>query len=321
MGAITLLAVLTGRRKQALPALCAAIIALLALWPALAVNAGFALSVVATGGLILLAPSWADWLRARGWWRVPAEIVAVSAGAFVVTTPILIALTGRLSLVAVLANVLVAPVVAPITVIGAGGAVLASSWSPLAELILRCAAPPLWWLLWVAGYAAALPGATVTVPGGLAGGLIASVVVAVAIAALRARAVRRVAAALVLGGERCRPRRRPGRAGRSRRRRRHRCRAGPASDPDLSGPVAHFTHPAADPHPSARGPHRRAHRRAAPSRGRRDSGRHPRTRGASTAWSTRTCWACSRGRSPLRSRPDRHTGCEQYRCRKGPCEG
>ncbi|WP_201295318.1 MULTISPECIES: ComEC/Rec2 family competence protein [Nocardia] len=199
MGAITLLAVLTGRRKQALPALCAAIIALLALWPALAVNAGFALSVVATGGLILLAPSWADWLRARGWWRMPAEIVAVSAGAFVVTTPILIALTGRLSLVAVLANVLVAPVVAPITVIGAGGAVLASLWSPLAELILRCAAPPLWWLLWVAGYAAALPGATVTVPGGLAGGLIASVVVAVAIAALRARAVRRVAAALVLG--------------------------------------------------------------------------------------------------------------------------
>ncbi|MGQ4619825.1 ComEC/Rec2 family competence protein [Nocardia sp. R7R-8] len=199
MGAITLLAVLTGRRKQALPALCAAIIALLALWPGLAVDAGFALSVVATGGLILLAPSWADWLRARGWWRVPAEIVAVSAGAFVVTTPITIALTGQLSLVAVLANVLVAPVIAPITVAGAGGAVLANLWSPPAEVVLRCAAPPLWWLLWVAGHAAALPGASVAVQGGLAGGLIASAVVVGMIAALRARAARRIAAAVVVG--------------------------------------------------------------------------------------------------------------------------
>ncbi|WP_280493443.1 ComEC/Rec2 family competence protein [Nocardia asiatica] len=199
MGAVTLLAVLTGRRKQALPALCAAIIALLALWPGLAVDAGFALSVVATGGLILLAPSWADWLRARGWWRVPAEIVAVSAGAFVVTVPIMIALTGRVSLVAVLANVLVAPVVAPITVIGASGAVLSCLWSPLADLALRCAAPPLWWLLWVAGYAAAVPGATVEVPGGLAGGLVASILVAGVIAALRVRAVRRIAAAVALG--------------------------------------------------------------------------------------------------------------------------
>lgn len=199
MGAITLLAVLTGRRKQALPALCAAIIALLALWPGLAVDAGFALSVVATGGLILLAPSWADWLRAKGWWRVPAETVAVSAGAFVVTTPIMIALTGRVSLVAVLANVLVAPVIAPITVAGACGAALSILWSPLADSVLRCAVPPLWWLLWVARYAAALPGASLAVPGGSAGGLIAGVVVVGAIAALRAGAARRIAAVIVVG--------------------------------------------------------------------------------------------------------------------------
>lgn len=199
MGAITLLAVLTGRRKQALPALCAAIVALLALWPGLAVDAGFALSVVATGGLILLAPSWADWLRAKGWWRVPAETVAVSAGAFVVTTPIMIALTGRLSLVAVLANVLVAPVIAPITVAGAGGAVLSILWSPPAVWVLQCALPPLWWLLWVARHAAALPGASLAVPGGAAGGLIAGAVVVGVIAALRVRAVRRIAAAVVVG--------------------------------------------------------------------------------------------------------------------------
>ncbi|MEU7632353.1 ComEC/Rec2 family competence protein [Nocardia sp. NPDC049220] len=199
MGAVTVLALITGRRKQALPALCGAVIALLALSPGLAVGAGFALSVVATAGLILLAPSWADWLRSRGWWRAPAEMVAVSAGAFVVTLPIMVALTGKISLVAVLANVLVAPVIAPITVIGAGGAVLSCAWSPLADLVLRCATPPTWWLLRVAEHAAGLPGASVTVTSGTAGGLIAGVLVAFAVAALRSRVVRRFTAAAVLG--------------------------------------------------------------------------------------------------------------------------
>ncbi|GAA5068684.1 ComEC/Rec2 family competence protein [Nocardia callitridis] len=199
MGAITLLAVVTGRRKQALPALCAAVIGLLALWPALAVSAGFALSAVATGGLILLAPSWADWLRARGWWRTPAEVVAVSAGAFVVTTPLMVALTGQVSLVAIVANVLVAPVVAPITVIGAAGAVLSCLWQPLAEVILRCAAPPMWWVLFVAEHAAGVPGATVAVPGGLGGGLLACLLVVLGIAVLRLPALRRIVLATVLG--------------------------------------------------------------------------------------------------------------------------
>ncbi|MGV9817728.1 ComEC/Rec2 family competence protein [Nocardia xishanensis] len=198
MGAVTLLALVTGRRKQALPALCAAVIGLLLVWPELAVNAGFALSVLATAGLILLAPGWADWLRARGWWRLPAEVVAVSAAAFTVTVPIMVALTGRVSVVAILANVLVAPVIAPITVVGALGAACASVWSPLAEPVLRCAGPPLWWLLEVAERTAALPGATITVPAGSTGGLTAAALVIVAVCALRSALVRRLATVVVL---------------------------------------------------------------------------------------------------------------------------
>ncbi|MGX1777972.1 DNA internalization-related competence protein ComEC/Rec2 [Nocardia brasiliensis] len=199
MGSITLLALVTGRRKQALPALCAAIIGLLALWPALAVSLGFALSACATGGLILLAPSWADWLRARGWWRLPAELCAVAAAAFVVTAPLVIAVAGKLSLVAILANMLVEPVIAPITVIGAVAAVLASIWSPLAELVVHCAAPPLWWLLFVAEHAAAVPGASVTVPGGLAGGLVAAAIIVVGILVLRFAASRRLVLTVAFG--------------------------------------------------------------------------------------------------------------------------
>lgn len=199
MGSVTLLALLTGRRKQALPALCAAVIGLLAIRPALAVQAGFALSVLATGALLLLAPSWADYLRDRGWWRLPAELVAVAAAAFVVTAPITVALSGRLSGVAVVANILVAPVIAPITILGAVAAVAAPCWPPLAEMILHLAAPPLWWLLRVATEAAAVPGSVITVPGGSSGGLVAAVIVAAGVWALRWSGVRRIVFAAALG--------------------------------------------------------------------------------------------------------------------------
>ncbi|WP_101463955.1 ComEC/Rec2 family competence protein [Nocardia fluminea] len=199
MGSVTVLALLTGRRKQALPALCAAVIGLLAIAPELAVSAGFALSVLATSGLILLAPSWADWLRERGWWRGPAEIVAVSAAAFVVTVPLMVALSGRVSLVAIVANALVAPVVGLITVIGAVGAVVACAWGDAAVWVLWCARPPMWWLLGVADHAAAVPGATVTVPGGAVGGSVATVIVVMVVAALRWSHTRRLLAVMVLG--------------------------------------------------------------------------------------------------------------------------
>ncbi|MEU4315931.1 ComEC/Rec2 family competence protein [Nocardia sp. NPDC024068] len=199
MGSVTLLALLTGRRKQALPALCAAVIGLLLWRPELAVQAGFALSVLATGALLLLAPSWTDYLRARGWWRLPAELVAVAAAAFVVTAPLTIALSGRLGLLAVVANILVAPVIAPVTILGAVAACTAG-WVPIAaELMLRPAAPLLWWLLTVAHEAAAVPGATVTVPGGVVGGLSAAVIVATGICALRAPPIRRVVLAATAG--------------------------------------------------------------------------------------------------------------------------
>ncbi|MGW5319832.1 ComEC/Rec2 family competence protein [Nocardia thailandica] len=199
MGSVTVLSLVTGRRKQALPALCAAVIGLLAVTPALATSAGFALSVAATAGLILLAPSWADWLRGHGWWRAPAEVVAVAAAAFVVTLPLMIALSGKISLVAVAANILVAPVVGVITVIGAAGASVAVLSTGAGAVVLWCAALPLWWLLTVADTAAGVPGATVTVPSGIAGGLVAACVVALAVVVLRSSVVRRLCAAILLG--------------------------------------------------------------------------------------------------------------------------
>ncbi|KAA0023172.1 DUF4131 domain-containing protein [Antrihabitans cavernicola] len=199
MGSIGLLALVTGRRKQALPALGGAIIALLALFPSLAVDFGFALSVFATAGLIVLAPSWADWLRARGWPRWAAEMVAVASAAFAVTAPIIVGMSGTVGLVSILANLLVALVVPPVTVLGASAAVLASIWSPPAVLLARMAGPPLWWMVWVARHAAAFPGATMTVPGGLAGASVAAGAVALTIVALRFGITRRLLLAIAIG--------------------------------------------------------------------------------------------------------------------------
>ncbi|MFG3522995.1 ComEC/Rec2 family competence protein [Nocardia nova] len=183
MGAIAVLAMVTGRRKQALPALCAAVIVLVTFSPHLAVDLGFALSVLATAGLILLAPIWSEWLEQRGWPRLVAEAFGVAAAAFAVTTPIITALTGHVSGVAIVANVLVEPVVAPITLLGVGAAALSCCWQPAAIVVLNLAEPPLWWLLFVAERGAAL-GISLPMPAGAAGAALAGALIGCGVAVL-----------------------------------------------------------------------------------------------------------------------------------------
>ncbi|CAM3585094.1 ComEC/Rec2 family competence protein [Smaragdicoccus niigatensis] len=199
MGSIGVLALVIGRSKQALPALGAAIIVLIAMDPALAVSAGFLLSVVATAGLILVAPGWSESLRERGVPRFIAETVAVASSAYVVTLPVIVGLTGTVSVVSVVANVLVAAVVAPVTILGAAGAVLAVGWEPLAVLVIRLTGPPLWWLLSVARWAAGVSWASFPVHDGVFAAVSAAIAVALALLAMRIPVVRKVAFVSVLG--------------------------------------------------------------------------------------------------------------------------
>ncbi len=104
-------------RQRALRGLGVAMLVLLLVQPALAVSAGFALSVLATAGIVLLAPGWRDAI-ARWLPRWMAEAVAVPAAAQLACTPVIAGLSGQVSLVAVPANLLVAPVVGPATVLG-----------------------------------------------------------------------------------------------------------------------------------------------------------------------------------------------------------
>ncbi|QDQ98031.1 ComEC/Rec2 family competence protein [Tomitella fengzijianii] len=172
MGLIGLLALVTGRRRQALPALGAAVLALLAWKPALSVDAGFAMSVAATAALVVLAPVWVDGLRERGRPSVLVQAVVVASVADLVTIPVVAAISGGVSTVAVLANVLAAPAVAPATVVGAVAAALAGVWPWAAELVVASAGPPAWWLVHVAEWCAGLPWARIAVPDGAAGAVL-----------------------------------------------------------------------------------------------------------------------------------------------------
>src|SRR6187551_1530941 len=66
MGGVVLLALVLGRGRSAVPALALAVVALLFADPALASDPGFALSVLATAALVLVAPGWVAALRRHG---------------------------------------------------------------------------------------------------------------------------------------------------------------------------------------------------------------------------------------------------------------
>nr|WP_208406769.1 ComEC/Rec2 family competence protein [Amycolatopsis granulosa] len=199
MGAIALLALALGRERSVVPALAAATGALVAWDPAMAVSFGFALSVIATAGLVLLAPWWAEVLQRRGVPPGVAEGLAIPAAAFVVTAPVVAGMAGQLSVVSVAANVLAAPVVAPATVFGVLATVAAVVWPSGGEVVARLAGPEAGWLIVVARRASEVPGAVLPWPGGWWGGLLALVVATAVVLALRRRGLRVLLALILVG--------------------------------------------------------------------------------------------------------------------------
>lgn len=199
MGAVGLIALGSGRQRGAVPALAVAVIALVLHDPGIAVAIGFALSVLATGALVLLAPHWANGLSRRGVPLALAQALAVPAAAHLVTAPVIAGFAGQVSLVAVVANLLAAPVVAPVTVLG----VIAAMLSPLlpfgAQLVVVVAGPLVSWLVTVADVAAGVPGAALAWPTGWLGGLLLAALGGSLVLALRLPRLRVLVLAGLLG--------------------------------------------------------------------------------------------------------------------------
>src|SRR6185312_2801790 len=164
--------------------------ALMGAAPDLSVDVGFALSVAATAALVVIAPVWSRRLVERGWPKPLADAVSVAVAAQLVTAPLVAGISGAFSVLAVIANLAVAAVIPPITVVGTAAAALNPLWPSGAQLLIRFTGPELWWLLRVARWAAGVPGASIRVPSGLLGVGCVAVASVAAVVAWRWRAVR-----------------------------------------------------------------------------------------------------------------------------------
>ncbi|WP_310964189.1 ComEC/Rec2 family competence protein [Nocardioides terrisoli] len=196
MGSVALVGMGSGARARGTRAWGACVLLLMLFDPGLAISAGFALSALATAGILFLAPGWRDSL-CRWMPRWLAEAIAVPTAAQLACTPLIAALSGQVSLVAVGANMAVAPVVGPATVLGLTGGVIALVAQALGALV---ALPAAWcgaWIIGVAKHAAALPVAAGEVSTGPVG-LTVLVVLCGAVALLLGTALARRATTLGL---------------------------------------------------------------------------------------------------------------------------
>ncbi len=189
-GLIGLLAIGTGRRRALLPALAAAVTVLILYDPWLARSYGFALSVLATAGLLVLAPGWSASLVRRGVPHRVAEGLAAAAAAQVCCAPLVAVLAAHVSLVAIPCNLLAEVAVAPATVLGFAALATAPVSMFAAKWCAWLAGWPAGWVAGVARRGAALPGAAMEWPGGWTGGVLLAAVSAVVLLAA-GRLVRR----------------------------------------------------------------------------------------------------------------------------------
>lgn len=130
MAAVLLIAQGTKRGRDSLPALGFAIAAVVIVDPWQARDAGFALSVLATAGLLIFAPVLVEKLSLHMPEKL-AQALAPPTAAIVFCSPIIVALSGYLAPMSVIANLLAAPFVAPITIVG----FISSLFSPFAPFL------------------------------------------------------------------------------------------------------------------------------------------------------------------------------------------
>ena len=170
MGAVMLLGVVAGRRAASVPALCAGAIVLLLIDPWQSRDYGFALSVVATAGIVIGSKPVAAHLSRRlpRWLSAAVALPLVAQAA---CGPILILLQPSVGAWSVPANLLSEPAAVIATISGLLAALIAPAWPAAAAVIAWPALAACSWMVLVAGFFAHLPGAALPWPGGLTGAL------------------------------------------------------------------------------------------------------------------------------------------------------
>jgi competence protein ComEC len=149
MTGVVLVARARGEKSFGLSSLGCAIALLVLIDPFQSVDPGFALSVLATAGILLFSPiiklKLLKYIKVD--WLVEALAIPISATVFCM--PVIVLLSGQFAPVTIPANILVAPMIAPITVLGFIAALLSPFMGKIAELILLPATLLANWIIWV----------------------------------------------------------------------------------------------------------------------------------------------------------------------------
>lgn len=140
------------RRGQGLPGLCLATMLLLGIEPAMAHSVGFALSVVATAALIVFSSAFAE-AFAKVMPQGVADALAPTVAALLGCQPVLMMISDQpLSFGQVIANLLVAPVIPAITVVGILACLVAGVFLLPAMWLAAIAMPLTVWVGLVAAF-------------------------------------------------------------------------------------------------------------------------------------------------------------------------
>ncbi|MFM6971660.1 MAG: ComEC/Rec2 family competence protein [Rhodoluna sp.] len=169
-GAVMLASVL-GRKPDPLYALALAVLVLLIADPWLSIDYGFALSVAATAGILILGKPIVEKLSRY----VPkpfAIAISIALAAQIICLPVLLQLQGGLSTYSVVANVAAESLVAPVTVLGILACCFAW-WLPgVASMFYFMASLGTWIIAGIANYFALLPENQISWPTGILGVLL-----------------------------------------------------------------------------------------------------------------------------------------------------
>ena len=145
MAAVLLFASASRQGRDPLPALAFAILAVVIADPFQARDPGFALSVLATAGLLLVAP------RIKWKWLAPP----LAAMAFCL--PVIVALSGYISPMSIIANIAAAPAVTPITIIGFIAALISPVAPWISQILILLVKPFALWITTIAEWASGYP--------------------------------------------------------------------------------------------------------------------------------------------------------------------
>jgi competence protein ComEC len=196
MAGLALGAVALGRPALGVPVLCAAVLVLLIADPWLSRSYGFALSALATAGLLTLAgPLAAALSRVLPGWL--AAVLSIPLAAQLACQPVILLLDPSVALYGVPANLLAAPAAPLATVLGLIACLLGPLAPPLGVAVAWLGWLPASWIAAVATLFAGLPGARGAWPGGPGGvALLVAIEAAVLLAILGVGRPRRIARAV-----------------------------------------------------------------------------------------------------------------------------